>query len=690
MATPSKATTRRSTASTDQILDSVAANLFVTDKDLKILSLNRLAKETLESIEKELQQAWSITADQIVGQSLKDRASIDRLEPSDLPHPATVECGSITLRMTIDAMNGASDQYIVTWEDISEELRKLEQFADYAGQVEAVGRSLVVIEFELDGTIIHANQIFLDTMGYRLEEVIGQHHRMFVDEQTKLSDEYREFWARLGSGHFDAGEYRRFGKNGKEVWLQSSYNPILDRNGKPFKVVKYAADVTEQKLRNADFEGQIQAIGKSQAVIEFNMDGVIMAANQAFLDTMGYDLDEVVGRHHRMFLDQETAHSEAYANFWKRLGEGQFDSGEFRRIAKGGREVWLQSSYNPIFDLSGKPFKVVKYASDVTEQVQARADMARVLETINANADSLAAASEQLTHVGQLMGANAEETSAQANVVASAAEQVSNNVASVATGIEELTVSIGEIANNAGDGTQVTESAVEITEATNRTIAKLGESSVEIGNVIKVINSIAEQTNLLALNATIEAARAGEAGKGFAVVANEVKELAKETAKSTEDISQKIETIQGDTRNAIEAINEITSIINKVNDIQTSIASAVEEQTVTTREMSRGISEAAAGSSEIARNVAGVADAAKHTTTGANDSQKAAEDLSRMASELQAVVADFHVEKSAEENEAMLQQVSALMQALQGTSGSQMDQLRDALRGLISQSDSSK
>lgn len=267
------------------------------------------------------------------------------------------------------------------------------------------------------------------------------------------------------------------------------------------------------------------------------------------------------------------------------------------------------------------------------------------LRTSTANiaqtAQALAGAARQLTAVSQQMSSNAEETAAQANVASAAAEQVSKNVTTVSTGAEEMGASIKEIAKNANEAAKVATSAVKVAEKTNATVAKLGESSAEIGNVIKVITSIAQQTNLLALNATIEAARAGEAGKGFAVVANEVKELAKPTAKATEDISRKIEAIQGDTKGAVEAIGQIGKIINQINDIQNTIASAVEEQTATTGEISRNVGEAAKGSNEIAQNITGVAQAARSTTEGASDTKRSADELSRMALDLQQLVSQF-------------------------------------------------
>ena len=239
--------------------------------------------------------------------------------------------------------------------------------ADYAGQIAAISKVQAVIEFNMDGTIITANDNFLNAVGYTLDEIKGQHHSMFVTPEFKASSEYAEFWAKLNRGEFESKEYKRLGKGGKEIWIQASYNPIFDQDGKLFKVVKYASDVTQQKLRNADYEGQISAISKAQAVIEFNMDGTIITANDNFLNAMGYSLDEVKGQHHSMFVTPEYKVSTDYKLFWDKLNRGEYETQQYKRLAKGGREIWIQASYNPILDLDGKPFKVVKYATDVTE-----------------------------------------------------------------------------------------------------------------------------------------------------------------------------------------------------------------------------------------------------------------------------------------------------------------------------------
>jgi methyl-accepting chemotaxis protein len=385
----------------------------------------------------------------------------------------------------------------------------------------------------------------------------------------------------------------------------------------------------------ADYAGQVAAIGKSQAVIEFNMDGTIVTANDNFLNALGYRLDEIKGRHHSMFVEEEYRRSPEYKEFWAKLNRGEFESGEYKRIGKGGKEVWIQATYNAILDLDGKPFKVVKYATDVTSRVQTGREVSQI-------ADGLAHAAEELTGTSQQMSANAEETSVQANLVSEGAEQVNRSLQTVASGTEEMSASIKEIAKSAHESAKVTTGAVKVAEETNHIVNKLGTSSIEIGQVVKVITSIAQQTNLLALNATIEAARAGEAGKGFAVVANEVKELARQTAQATEDISRKIDAIQADTKAAVGAIGQISDVIKQVNDISNAIATAVGEQNATTNEMARNVSEAARGSADIAKNISGVAEAAQSTTQGVHDSLKAAQALARMASDLRELVIKFN------------------------------------------------
>jgi methyl-accepting chemotaxis protein len=260
----------------------------------------------------------------------------------------------------------------------SESLR----MADYQGQLEAISKSQAVIEFNMDGTVINANENFLNVMGYTLNEIKGAHHRIFVDDQYARSSAYADFWTKLKKGEYIADEFKRIGKGGREVWIQASYNPILDPEGKPFKVVKYATDVTKQKLQNADFQGQVSAIRKSQAVIEFNMDGTIIAANDNFLNAMGYSMNEIKGQHHSMFVDLAYGRSHAYKDFWAKLNRGEYLSDEFKRIGKGGKEVWIQASYNPIQDMNGLPFKVVKYATDVTDQKLKNIDYQGQLEAI--------------------------------------------------------------------------------------------------------------------------------------------------------------------------------------------------------------------------------------------------------------------------------------------------------------------
>ncbi|MGD2117650.1 MAG: PAS domain-containing protein [Chromatiales bacterium] len=282
--------------------------------------------------------------------------------------------------------------------DITEAKRRS---VDYVGQIEAIGKSQAVIEFTMDGSILNANENFLNTLGYTLDEIKGKHHSMFAEPKYTASAEYKDFWGRLNRGEYDSGEYKRLGKGGREIWIQASYNPIMDPGGKPYKVVKYATDVTAQKLQNADYVGQLEAIGKSQAVIEFTMDGNILNANENFLNTLGYTLDEIKGKHHSMFAEPKYAASAAYKDFWAKLGRGEYDSGEYKRLGKGGKEIWIQASYNPIMDLNGKPYKVVKYATDVTAQKLQNADYVGQIEAIGKSQAVI-----EFTMAGNILNAN--------------------------------------------------------------------------------------------------------------------------------------------------------------------------------------------------------------------------------------------------------------------------------------------
>jgi methyl-accepting chemotaxis protein len=247
--------------------------------------------------------------------------------------------------------------------------------SDSDAQLAAIRRSQAVIEFSMDGTILDANENFCSLLGYTLEEIRGQDHSMFVDAAERQSPEYRAFWEKLNRGEFNAAEYKRIGKGGKEVWIQASYNPVLDCAGKPVKVVKFATDTTASRLHRADLDGQVEAISKAQAVIAFDLDGKILEANDNFLTVMGYTLDDIKGQHHSVFIEPAMRESPEYAAFWAKLRRGEYEARQFKRIGKGGREVWIQASYNPILDPDGKPFKVIKYATDITAQVQASQKM---------------------------------------------------------------------------------------------------------------------------------------------------------------------------------------------------------------------------------------------------------------------------------------------------------------------------
>jgi len=479
---------------------------------------------------------------------------------------------------------------------------------EMAAKLKALNKSQAVIEFNMDGTIITANENFLNALGYTLSEIKGQHHSLFVEPAYKISNEYKQFWDNLNRGQFQAAQYKRIGKGGKEVWIEASYNPIIGRNGKPFKVVKFATDVTAQKMEYADLLGQIEAINKSQAVIQFKMDGTIITANENFLNVMGYRLDEVQGRHHSMFAEPAFAASPEYKQFWEALNRGQYQAAQYLRIGKGGKKIWIEASYNPINDLNGKPFKVVKFATDLTKRKDENAQLANNFES------GVKTLVDNLSHSAGGMQVTAQS-------LAAAAEQTNNQSATVAAAAEELSSSVTEIARQLVEATRIVAIAVEQATNSERMVTELITAGQKIGSVTQIISDIAEQTNLLALNATIEAARAGESGKGFAVVASEVKSLAVETTKATDEIGAQVKGIQESSQTTANTIRQIVEIISKISEISTSISGAVEEQSAATR--------------EVSINIAGVQDAARETGQSSTTVLDGSQTLQDQSKELQ-------------------------------------------------------
>ncbi|MBK5439252.1 PAS domain-containing methyl-accepting chemotaxis protein [Pseudomonas sp. TH32] len=380
------------------------------------------------------------------------------------------------------------------------------KIAQQASLLDAIDRSMAVIEFDLQGTVLRANENFLKAMDYTADQVLGQSHRLFCTPAFARSAEYGQLWTQLRNGQFQSGTFERVTRSGQPIWLEASYNPVRDESGSVVKVVKYAMDVTPKMQAESEANAKLQAIDRAMAVIEFNLDGTIISANQNFLHRMGYSLAQVQGKHHRIFCTPELANSSAYSDFWRRLNQGELFNGQFERIDKNGQIVWLEANYNPVYDASGRLCKVVKYASDVTAMVEKHA------------ADAQSAT--QAYHI-----------SLQTRDIAEKGAEV---IQQTATGMREIAANI---------------------DGSSALIAKLGERSQQITAIVNTIRGIADQTNLLALNAAIEAARAGEQGRGFAVVADEVRQLAARTSGSTAEISSMIEMIQNETRQAIDSMD---------------------------------------------------------------------------------------------------------------------------------------
>ncbi|SFJ76987.1 methyl-accepting chemotaxis sensory transducer with Pas/Pac sensor [Bosea sp. OK403] len=540
----------------------------------------------------------------------------------------------------------------------------------------AIRRTQAVIEFTMDGRIIEANANFLNVVGYRPEEVVGQHHSMFVEPRYASSDDYRAFWAKLGRGEAIEAEFLRIAKGGAQVWLQAIYTPILGRSGKPEKVIKFATDITARKGVMANYEGQVAAIRKSQAVIEFDLAGIVLDANETFLSVLGYSLADIKGKHHSMFVDPQARSGEAYTRFWQKLGRGEYDDGQYLRIGKGGKQVWIQASYNPILDALGKPYKVVKYATDITANKQAQDMLSQAVEETQSVVQ--AAKSRDLTQrvslqgksgaIGELCGGVNELLESVADIVRTVSDISSNISAGAtrigndsrelaqrteeqATSLEETAATTEELAASVKQSSERTRDATTLGAGANEeasrggtivaeavvAMARIEKASSDISDIIRVIDDIAFQTNLLALNAAVEAARAGDAGKGFAVVASEVRTLAQRSGEAAKNISTLISNSTQQVANGVKLVKDAGAALAGIVDSSTNVASALGDISSASHEQANGIE-------EVAKVVAHMDEMTQRNSLMAEQSATIARQLEQATGELQTMVQDFKID----------------------------------------------
>ncbi|MGE7371017.1 methyl-accepting chemotaxis protein [Neorhizobium sp. NPDC001467] len=492
---------------------------------------------------------------------------------------------------------------------------------DASDVLDAFNRSQAIISFKPDGTILDANDNFCAAVGYARSDIVGKHHRIFVDPREAQTREYADFWKKLAAGKFDRGQYKRFSKTGQEIWIEASYNPVI-RGGKVVKIVKIASDITAEKVHSLESDGKLVALERAQAMIEFTPEGKILNANDNFLAALGYTLEEIVGKHHSMFCEPAYVATQQYAEFWPRLAAGEFFNDEFKRFDKSGKAIFIQATYNPILDDEGKVFKVVKFATDVSGRVRALQEIGAGLQRLaECNIrftidqpfvpefdhlrhdfnESLAKFQQTLELVltqTSMLSTKSGEMTDSATGIAHRSEQQATALEQASAALEEITVTVGQSSERTAEARKLVIDArsaatrsVEVVTSTVNAMDRIEAASKEISNIIGVIDEIAFQTNLLALNAGVEAARAGEAGKGFAVVAQEVRELAQRSASAAKEISGLILNSSREVQEGVRLVGATGDALKDIERYVQSIDVNIEAISVAASEQSTSLGE---------------------------------------------------------------------------------------------------